>query len=485
MKTIEVLEQEFVQELGKNREKEPFPDLAGWMPHLSKELDSADLSFLVMKSVSLAHSVKAREEEIKKQGFFARLMGALTGSTRRRQAENTQDLARLGLLSVQMIQHLLARQVMQQAVVLEMQRQLNGVTCAVINLQNDIRCIGSIARILELQAIAGKMNTRWGVPLRDLSPELAFLALAFEFYCRNDNFLTDATWIHFDNVLETVGLSSGRSISWAEIERQVAANPSVFAYLDGLGEGWNALALEMPGVVRIRELARIESEKRPLDFSEGTRPDTECRDTCLSLARELFNELFLIQNAMQERRMMEKLERIRSSLKQEEKKKIAENSHPTQSDEPEEVCSRRSYRLCNIHGELENNLVYSFRNRAGVNLEWRRTRPNVRFLPEDKDAVLRYGVPFSIRFYHLDGDVRTLAVKGQRYGIQLGWHPAEEPIHEWVIRGKTRGTPVRVGERFMIWNLEAQGYLNYMELPGDVVNLEFADGHRHEWCILK
>jgi len=336
-----------------------------------------------------------------------------------------------------------------------------------------------ITRTLELQHIAAKMKTVWGQPLRALSVELQMLVLTMEFFQRHGHVVNDATWIHMENVLEQVELNPGRRISRHGLLNEVARNPGVFEYFAGLGADWESGvdALDTTGL--LRDL--VEVQKIPPLRGELATPEQTY--TCMSLARELFDQCHQVQLVVAERRAMGKLQKAGEALTLQQKREQKEL----------EKCVRSGhwYRLCNTHGVLENNLVYSHRERTGVNLAWKRTRPNIQFIPEKAGPVLRHGMPFSIRVDHLDGDVRTLSLKSQRAGIQLGRYPATDVSYEWVIWGKPVGTPVKNHELFMIRNVRVAGnlhrsggYLNYTELPGDVVNLAFGDHPLPEWCVL-
>ncbi len=464
------LEKQFILESREPRQSgELCSRLSGLMPHLTTNLESGDISFLVMKSVSLANSVSAREDELKNQGFMTRLYRSLTGANTRMRSENAQDLARIGLLSTRMLQEMLERQVVTKIVVLEVQQQLNHLTEVVYNLTQDVRLISGITRALELQHIAAKMKTPWGIPLRSLSVEMQVMVLAMEFYHRHSHVVNENTWIHFENILEQVQLTPDQAISLKKLQKEVAATPGVTEYFAKLGTGWEAEVEnpENPGV--LREL---------LVGPAGSR-----KVGCMELARELFSQCNRIQWILAERRALERLKRANQALQvqQKQEQNLLEKS----------VRTHQWYRLCNTHGVLENNLVYADWERTGVNLAWKKTRPNIQFIPEKEDPVLRHGMPFSIRFDHLDGDVRTLGLKSQRAGIPLGWSPAGDVSFEWVIWGKPVGTPVQWNELFSIRNVRVAGNLerpggclNYTELPGDVVNLAFGSDPVREWCVL-
>ncbi|GEM_PF-3699468 len=438
--------------------------------------DAASISMLILKANSLTFSVQAREQELRDQGFFTRMLKGLTGSNTKMRSENIHDVAAIGYLATQMINQLLRIHAVTLDLVNELHSQNIQLAHAIINIQNDINKIAQVTLAMELYHIANKMPTPWKARLIELPPLQRYFAITLEFFARNTNFYGENTVFHYTNALESVNLDPQEKFSVKELAEQFQNQPELFRYLDSLDKEINLL---LPHASELREapnlahfLAQRESDSGVVQSSKITSK----RQTFEGFASVLFQELTSVQMILAERREILELEKFNKQRQLE----LARQEKIVQAS----IQADHLYRLCNIHGEIENNLVFCGSHpRYGINLEWRKTRPNIKFINQNGDPIVRYGTPVSIFFDHLDGATRTLAQSTQKYGVQIGWYSSSDLRFEWVLVGGAPGEPVPLGSRFILAHV-AQGNLAYTSMPGDMVNLNWGPA-KLEWCVKK
>lgn len=436
--------------------------------------DSASLSFLILKSNSLTFSVQAREEELRNQGFFTRMIKGITGANNKMRSENLHDTATIGYLSTQMINQLLQMQKVSIQLIHELFNQDLVLAHAILNIQNDINQVIQITKAMELYHIAQKKKTPWMTPLIDLPRLQKYFAITMEFFACNTTFYAENTVIHYTNALESVKLDPHDTFRLADLVSEFEHQPNLYQYLDKLDKEINELSANAPELRAAPFisclLAQRDGESPSSKHSALTRKTMTLED----FARVLFQEITSVQLKLAERRELLELDKFNQQRQLEQARQKQIISASIQSD--------HLYRLCNIHGNIENNLAYcGSHQRYGINLEWRRTRPNIKFIVQDDDPVVRYGVPVSIFFDHLDGDQRTLAQSTQKYGIQIGWYPSSDLRFEWVLLGGKQGEPVPLGSRFILAHVD-EGNLAFTSKPGDMVNLDWGPAKK-EWCV--
>ena len=137
-----------------------------------------------------------------------------------------------------------------------------------------------------------------------------------------------------------------------------------------------------------------------------------------------------------------------------------------------EVKPSTPYTLRNI---TDNNSLRHGERTWGINLVWDKSTSlnNVRFEPKvayaPKGTVVR-----DHRGVLKHGDTIAIHVKGGGYlrheqrsvGINLGW--STKPVYEFIIVGGPKGTPVKMGQPFGLFNVKAKDFVIYAERPAGV-----------------
>ena len=138
-----------------------------------------------------------------------------------------------------------------------------------------------------------------------------------------------------------------------------------------------------------------------------------------------------------------------------------------------EVKTGTLYTLRNI---TDNNSVKYGERTWGINLVWDKSQSlnNVKF--EVKPAQSKGGavVRDNRTLVLKNGDTVAINVKGGGYlrhenrsvGINLGW--SKNPVHEFIIVGGLKGTPVKMGTPLGLFNVKAKDFVIYAERPAGV-----------------
>jgi hypothetical protein len=123
-----------------------------------------------------------------------------------------------------------------------------------------------------------------------------------------------------------------------------------------------------------------------------------------------------------------------------------------------EVKPGTAYTLHNL--TAKSSLRYGGRD-WGINLVWDKSTSlnNIKFQRQGGAGPLKYGDLVAVHV----AKGSYVKYEKRNFGIRLAWSKA--PVHEWVILGGAKGTPVKTGAALSLYNRVEKDFLIYAKRP--------------------